>query len=213
MPQTPSQRSTRSNSNPNPNITFTEIKSLIEDAKSQLMGKISQEIGRLSEMLTTALQRIDDLDRKTKLIERNHQENHAKLEEQIKDLRKKSDRNYTEMLQEVEQRAYRSSNVIFFGLPESNEGTFEQRKNSDLVSVNDVLTKIDSVVEISSPMACQRLGKSSSTKPRPLRITGLTSTSKLNILRRSRSLRNSEEYKHVFINADLTLMQQREAKA
>ena len=208
MSKTPSQRLTRSNSNPNSNITLQDIKSLIENTKTQLLGKLSVEINKLSDMLTTLIARIDNLDKKSKEIEKQCSESHAVLDEKIKELKCSYESSMEEMMLEMEQRNQRSGNVIIFGLPESNEGTAEERKTCDSKAVDELLIKIDVNIP---PTQAHRLGKPRSSKPRPLRVSGLNRSEKFAILRKAKSLRQYEKYRNVFINPDLTRRQQNEA--
>ena len=176
------------------------------------MGKLSHEIGKLTDMLGTVLHRIDLLDKKTRQIEEFCSEGHAKLHREIEDLKKNNNTNMKEAILEMEQRAYRSSNIVIFGLDEPFEGSVEERKSSDLLAIKNILFKIDAQDSQPLALASQRLGKPTSRKPRPLRITGLSIARKSDILRKSRNLKNFGEYKNVFIKADLTPRQQYEAK-
>ena len=212
MPHTPSQRTTRSNSNPSTTITLMDIKLLIESTKTELLGKLSQEVDKLSGMLATLLHRVDDLDKKTYEIEKHCSESHALLDKEIKDLKKSSEINVSELMQEMEQRTFRSGNIIIFGLPELKEGTVEERKSADMAAVNELLSKIEADAYVSSPQTSHRLGKPSNEKPRPLRITGFNVAEKSEILRKARSLRSHDEYENTFVNPDLTPRQQRESK-
>ena len=209
MAQNASQRVTRSNSNPNTDITLHDIKSLIEETQSQILGKLTFEVNRLSDMLTTVIGRIQDLDERCKEIEWQCSENHAKFDEKINDLKKSHEENMQEMMQEMDQRMFRNANIMIFGLPESSDGTIEERKDRDSSSVESLLNKMD--VEDCS-IVTRRIGKPRNDKPRPLRVTGLTLSKKYEILRKARSLKGQEEFKGVFFNPDLTPRQQREAK-
>jgi len=213
MPNTPSNRQTRSNSTPNTSVTFADIKSLIETAKDQFFGKLTQEVDRLSGLLTTLLQRVEDLDRKTTHIEQSCIESHARFEKEISELRKSNENNITELMLEMEQRIQRSGNIIIFGIPEQSQGTIEERRSLDASAVDELLSEIDEEVPESKSLQIHRLGKPRDGRPRPLRITGFTVGQKLQVVRSARSLRNSDNYKNVFVNSDLTPRQQREARA
>lgn len=209
MSQNSSQRITRSNSNPNTDITLHDIKSLIEDTKSQLLGKLTFEVNRLSDMLTTVIGRIDGLDKRCKEIERQCSESHAKFDEKINDIKKTYYENMQEMMQEMDQRMHRNANIMIFGLSEPSEGTVEERKDRDSFTVESLLTRME--VEVSS-VKSHRIGKPRIDRPRPLRVTGLSLSEKTEILRKARSLKGNDEFKSVFLNSDLTPRQQYEAK-
>lgn len=215
MPQTPletstsNQRTTRSNSNPNTNITLLDIKSLIEDTKTQLLGQLTLEISRLSATLDTLINRIDTLDKRSNEIEKQCTESHSKLNEQISELQKAHEANINELMMEMDQRIHRSSNVIIFGLPESTEGSIEERRSSDKEHIENISSELNLNISYRSS---HRLGRPRSNKPRPMRITGLDIGEKSELLRKARSLRNNSDYEGVYINPDLTPLQQHEAK-
>ena len=209
MPTTPITRKTRSNSTPNTNVSFSDMQSLIETVKNQIFGKLTQEVDRLSSILTTLLQRVEDLDKKTTNIEQSCIESHARIEREISELKKSNE----DLMPEVEQRIQRSGNIVIFGMPEQSQGTVEERKSLDAGAVDELLSEIDEEVPSSHSLQVQRLGKPREDRPRPLRVSGFTVSQKLQVVRSSRSLRNIDDYKNIFINSDLTPRQQREARA
>jgi hypothetical protein len=213
MSTTPSSRKTRSNSTPNTNVSLSDIKALIESTKNQLFGKLTQEVDRLSGLLTTVLHRIEELDKKTTHIEKSCLESHACLEREISEMKRNNEENITELMKEMEERIQRSGNIIIFGLPEQCEGTAEERRSRDADAVDDLLGKIDEEVPSSQSLQIHRLGRPREDRPRPLRVTGFTTGQKIRVIRSSKSLRSTENYKNVFVNTDFTLRQQREARA
>lgn len=195
-------------------LSLSDIKSLIEDSKNQLLGKLTNEVDRLSQLLTTLIHRIDDLDKKTTQIERSCIESHSRFEREIRELKKSNEENVTELRQEMEQRIHRSGNIIIFGLPEQNEGTADERKSRDSNAVVEIIGEIDvDVAQSTQYLQVHRLGRPRMDKPRPLRVSGFTVGQKAQVLRSAKSLRNRDGYKDIFINPDLTPHQQREANA
>ena len=95
---------------------------------------------------------------------------------------------------EMEQRSQRSGNLIFFGLPEQNDGSVEERRKAELQTINVLLTKIDADTIVALPQTFYRLGRPSDGKPHPLRITGSRTVEKSEILRKSKHLRSHDEY-------------------
>lgn len=212
---TPSSRTTRSNSTSTPatNISLSDIKSLIEDTKNQLLGKLTCEVDRLSVLLTSLLNRIEVLDKKTSNIEKSCTESHAKFEKEISELKKSNENKINEQMLEMEQRIHRSGNIIIFGLAEQTEGTAAERNLYDAKDVDALLDEIEEDISDSLSLQVHRLGKPNADRPRPLRVSGFTIGQKELILRGSRSLRSKEDYKNVYVNSDLTPRQQREEKA
>ena len=88
------------------------------------------------------------------------------------------------------------------GLPEPSSGSLQERKDDDKDTVRDIVTELGlSPMNISDT---QRIGKIDSKKPRLLCVTCADKSSKFDLLRSAKELRNSEKYKHCFINPDMT---------
>lgn len=73
------------------------------------------------------------------------------------------------IINEINQRQLRASNLIFYNVVESMASKVEDRVSHDFDQVNEVLQSImkDTVVK---PIKVIRLGRSASDKPRPLKV-------------------------------------------
>lgn len=209
MPTTPTQKTTRSSSNPNTNITLLDIKTLIESSKKEILSKLKTEVTKLTEMFTTLSDRIDELERRNTQLEQKYTASSAKLEE-VNQLQAVKEEKADELLKEMEERIHRRDNIIISGVPELSEGTAEERKRKDCEIVQDILNKIVDEVPISK--AIYRLGRPRPDRARPIRVVGLDASDKANILRKSRSLKRDTNYGKIYVNPDLTPRQQKEAK-
>ena len=113
---------------------------------------------------------------------------------------------------EVEERDKRRLNLIVFNQPESEQADPNERQSEDIAFFEDkCTTHLDTTISITK---ASRLGKKDSniTKPRPLRITLLDERQKKQILRNASTLKdvkNDDVAKNLFINPDLTPIQQK----
>ena len=208
MPHTPSQsqRYTRSNSNPNANISLLDIKTLIEKSTSEILDTMRSEIDRLNMTISSLIHRIDELEKRSQ----KHSENYAKLEVEVKNLQTFEDEKAEELLHEMEQRNYRRSNIIISGIPEQTRGLVDETNNKDMDFILDLFRRLDVTLSIAPNL--HRLGNPRSGRPRSIRVCGLESSTKMKILQKSRNLKNDQVFRGVFINADLTPQQQLKAK-
>ena len=115
------------------------------------------------------------------------------------------------LLNEIRDRDVRKLNLIIFNLPESKATEIEKRKEDDQEEIRGLLDKIDALVPFSK---CVRLGKApssppSSQRPRPLRITTASVTDQHKVLKAAVKLREIEDYQDVYINKDLTPLEQK----
>lgn len=112
------------------------------------------------------------------------------------------------VLDEVEDRERRRNNIVLFGLPEQESGTAEARKEHDKGLLEEVFEALDcGEVEIDS---FHRLGRVVEGKTRPVKAVLHTREGKTEVLRNSRSLRNTDKFKRVFVSNDKTKLQQSE---
>lgn len=88
-----------------------------------------------------------------------------------------------EYLDEIEDRLSRKRNVIAFGIPESQGGDAQTRKQRDIEALSGIFTEL-SFVEDMSAIRCFRLGKFSSNlaRPRPLKVVTSSSDKAANLI-------------------------------
>ncbi|KAJ3649105.1 hypothetical protein Zmor_020866 [Zophobas morio] len=135
-----------------------------------------------------------------------------KLRKELEDIKTKgftnnvdqqSDPNIEEVISEARDRNHREKNIIITGLPETN-GSPEERKRKDMEKITQIISTAipENDYKIMSAM---RLGKSSSTKPRSIKIV-FDNSATVNVLVRAKPKIDS-----VYFNNDLTPMQQQQA--
>ncbi|XP_050540404.1 uncharacterized protein LOC126905053 [Daktulosphaira vitifoliae] len=113
-----------------------------------------------------------------------------------------TDQNNIDLVNEINDRLYRSRNILIFN-------TSENDIISDEAVVNDLISNMKVSVSISK---IQRIGNLS-IKNRPLRITFNEASDVITILKSKSKLRNTDKYKNLWINSDLTTIQREKMKS
>jgi hypothetical protein len=116
-----------------------------------------------------------------------------------------------EAIREMEARDQRRLNLIVSGVGEKSDGTVDERKAFDEECVTQLFREIG--LSDVSLRDVRRIGNVQQSKSRLIRITCSNVDEKNSILRNARRLRSVSRYKNVFINTDLTPMQQKKHKA
>lgn len=119
---------------------------------------------------------------------------------------------------ERSDRDRRKFNIICFNAPESKGESAQSRKESDVLTIQNIfynILEVDREIEIMEPV---RLGKKdlesgNNGKPRPLRFKVKDLESKNILLRAGKYLRNGEDstLKNIYFTPDLTKSQRDEA--
>ena len=116
------------------------------------------------------------------------------------------------MVAELEERNRRRSNLILSGLPEKTDGSAEERREWDAVKAQSLFESLTHLNR-SVILYVHRIGKINSNKPRLLRVICRDQDTKSAILRKAKDLRTMPQFRGVFVNQDLTPIQQKEEKS
>jgi cell division septum initiation protein DivIVA len=111
---------------------------------------------------------------------------------------------------ELEQRIRRKGNIIISGVSERPNGTLEEKREHDKEAVDSILKEMEA--DDCTFEKCYRIGQPKSNGVRLLRVIGFDEDERNKILRKAKSLRNKESFRGIYVNPDLTPIQQREAK-
>ena len=112
---------------------------------------------------------------------------------------------FNNLQRDMEGRLLRMTNVIVRGLPEGS-GTVQERAQKDEKAVEDLLTAIE--VRSGNVTGVKRLGKVKDGHARLLCVTFRDVSQKHEVLRKAKLLRDSSKFKRVYVQPDLTRMQQ-----
>ena len=193
-----SERKTRSNSNAS-SITLEDIKSLIENSTAEILKGLRQEVDTLKESISSLHKRVDQLDTAN-----------AKLASRCQELQQKCSAalankiDFDDVCRETEERWKRRNFIIISGLQEKTSGSLDERKSHDAESVKDLLVELDA--QDCSIEEMTRIGRIDTSKPRLLRVK-CEVEDKFKMLRQARKLRDSSNFKNVYINPDMTRFQ------
>ena len=119
-----------------------------------------------------------------------------------------------EMKEEMREREERATNVVVYGVKESEETDPEKRKKHDAEKVKEMAAKIGVTTgELEVKFRAGKKNDAANSKPRPMIVRVEDDETRENILRNARRLAREEEWKTVFVSEDLTWKQREEAKA
>lgn len=195
MPDTPAQRKLRSDSNPSNTITLKDIKTLIDNSKTEILSFLKKEVDGITGILHGLVNRVEEIER----VNRHLHDRCAKLEEKQESI-----------ISEIEDRQRRQSNLVISGLSEKQSGNNDERKAHDDKHVCNLLRELD--VSKDAVRTSYRIGKPQSNRSRLLRMVCYDKDQKMEILRKARKLNDSDNFKKTYINPDLTPLQQLQQK-
>ena len=216
-----SQRTTRQNSVTveSPSESFPDLRALLVESNKQVLQSISSlkdDIGELRSTFSSLEKRIGGIE----IALTSFRESQAKCQEEVDSIKKeieflkasekKSSLQSREnsILREVEDREERRDNIMVFGVTEKINGSIDERKKHDLISLREIFGELGSSdVE---PSAVRRVGSVNNHKARPLKVKLDDRSEKAELLKKARSLRDSSVYKNVYLTNDLTKFQQKE---
>ena len=161
---------------------------------------------KINAQFNTLFGKISQVVEKQSVLEKSVKE----LQEEIKILKTNQHESLNSMYDELELRIRRKGNIIISGISEQVTGTVEERRERDKEAMESVFAKIEA--SDCSFENCYRIGQPKPSGARLLRVTGFDETGRNQILRKAKSLRDSDSFRGIYINPDLTPFQQREAK-
>lgn len=197
-------RATRSGSSSD--ITLDAIRILINESNKEVKEFLSSKIESVCVKVSLLTSKITDLEETITCLRKANESQQREI-----DLLKESMKNFDPemLLKECEQRQYRSSNILVFGLPEKTTGSLQERKEFDENEMEKLIEflKLEEV-EIEK---CHRIGKPIRDGQRMLKMRVESVDTKKEILRKSKLLKDSP-FSNVFLRPDLTPLQQEARK-
>ena len=188
------------------NISEESLRLILDSNKTELLSEMKKVQDSLNS-LQLKIQNVDTTLVRILETQKTQDIEIQALKAQVRDL----SQDYSNIMNEVEDRERRRPNLIVAGMQELEDGSVEDRKKFDADKI-DVLFKELCDFEDSVVSSVFRIGKNNSSGPRLLKVICRDSDSKRSLLRKSKDLRDSTKYKNVYINPDLTPTQQRENK-
>lgn len=173
---------------------FGDLKSLIDCIKNDFTSALESLRCEIGDRLAAFKQDVDN---------------------QLKAQKLSAPLNFDEVIDEVNERQTRKSNLILFGLPEPSEDLDgNARTAADNAQVSLVLKTLDSSADITNikPRRLGRLAKTN-TSPRPVKVALVNEAAVHSFLRVASKLRGVGGYEKVFLSTDKTPKQIQAYKA
>lgn len=188
---------------------INELKQLIKASKTEVIDTFRHELNNLNEKLESLTVRFSDLESSLLSVKRDQDKLKSELDSVKSELGAIVDQSFESSLIEMDNRSMRLNNIIVRGLPEKL-GSVEERLSGDVEAVQRLLETLN--VEGVTTFEVKRLGKPINDRPRLLRVGLPGIFKKQEVLRKSKALKNSC-FNNVFIQSDLTPLQQERERA
>ena len=198
-------RNTRSNSLSD--LTLDTLKTLLGEQKQEIILSLSSKVDELNSKVTDLISRIKHLENIVTSVSEKQEEQQEEIDN-LKEL-VSSTANPESLLDEIQQRLSRANNVVVSGLPEKTSGSVVERTQQDLLQFK----RLTEFLDISDVCVthCTRVGGTRQDGNRLLKVKLMDPIQRAQLLRKSKSLRNTE-FGKVYINPDLTPTQQSKHK-
>lgn len=211
---TPKGKILRSNSL---SCTLPDIEALISSsisaAKDDIINTFKKELRKVNDTLESLTGRINNIEIHLAEIENKQirQDNDIKsLNDKVNYITSQSSTSNNDLYKEIELRLSKKENVVISGIPESNAGSVQDRITADEAYINCLMEELD--IQNVKYKRIERIGKIPTRGSRLLRVCGLESHKRVDLLKKSKELRNSTQYRRVYIHADLTPMQRHQER-
>lgn len=222
MPDSTPKRNTRSGSSSS-NITLSDIKSLIESARSEIIQTVKSEIESLKTTVNALQENVKQLEGANKLLQASFdhiktevdalrsskaefQQKSIEIDEFIKTAEYHQRDVYMKLSEEISEQTRKKCNFVISGVAESSSNNSDNSSNDDNVKCVEILNKIgcngDGISEV------HRIGRQSADRPRLLMVKSKSEAFKEDVLRKAKNLRNHPNFHGIYLNPDRTHLQQ-----
>ena len=181
-------------------LLLAEIKNLkvaIETSKKEVIDTLRKDIEGLRQTVHSLTSRVADLEQQNE-----------DMKEKLQQFSWAPEMLTEGIIDECNQRRSRECNLFISGLPEAESESAEEAEREDLSTFSDIIHAIG-VKEVGVEQV-RRVGRSRGK--RPLKVTLESVEQKWKVLKMAAKLRNKSPFSAVFINEDLTPMQQVQRK-
>ena len=192
---------------------FHTVREEIQETRTVLDKRITSDVSGLREdikKLKKDLTKNSDpkLREEIENIKKDMKEHEENLKEKIDE---KMNDATTVCLDEFREREGRKLNIMLFNVPESEKEDPEEKKKDDLEFLRILMSEIKLTVPFSQVI---RIGVTEKThgKPRPMRARTTCTTDQRNILKAASILKDTEDYKDMYIKKDETPLKRYQTK-
>ena len=169
-----------------------------------------ENVLKVNSSIETLSKKIDGIEGKLAELQTKSNEHEASIHEIRLALMNIRNDIAADLTEEVMQRTRRINNLIVSGIPEKSDGTVIERQEHDLEEFSKVIHELG--LSCDGKPEVRRIGQVRQGKPRLLKVTNLDTRSKQGIMRNAKILRKSSSFNSIYINNDLTPVQQKESR-
>ena len=198
-------RDTRSNSNSKNTVTNDDLKQLINSMKTEILASIDSRLSAIVCKIDTMSAKILDLENSFSSLQRTQMKHAVDIEDMKKEIKGCRDEFVLEAVSELKRREDKKLSLILFGVKELQSGSVNDRQQYDADVCHDILYGLN--VSDKSLADIRRIGRLGDR--RLLRIKCNSEEQKFELLRKAKGLRFSPNYKSVFVQNDLTVLERR----
>ena len=119
-----------------------------------------------------------------------------------------------DMKEEMREMEEKSGNIVVYGLKESAEPDAEKRTEEENAKVRKMAEqmRVELKGEVSMKWRCGKRSEDASAKPRPMIVKVDDDETRESLFRNARMLNRVDEWKGVFVSADMTYAQREEER-
>ena len=198
-------RDTRSNSNSKNTVTNDDLKQLINSMKTEILASIDSRLSAIVCKIDTMSAKILDLENSFSSLQRTQMKHAVDIEDMKREIKGSRDEFVLEAVSELKRREDKKLSLILFGVKELQSGSVNDRQQYDADVCRDILYGLN--VSDKSLADIRRIGRLGDR--RLLRIKCNSEEQKFELLRKAKGLRFSPNYKSVFVQNDLTVLERR----
>lgn len=186
--------------------SLDEIRKVIREENIEAARLLRKEIEDIHSEIRSVLDRLKSFEECLSKVSDTQKRHEYEIERLSEAVREKASTDLTLAVAEIEDRLARQTSVVIRGLPESSGNVMEQSENDKRV-FRDICETLD--IKEMPEVELKRIGTIKANRPWLLKVTFLNKCVRDTVLERCKMLRKSK-HKEVFINKDLTVLEQRE---
>ena len=185
------------------------LKDLVNEMKNDLMLTINTEFEKISESLASLSSQVKNIEHRMDDLSKTQCVQTLDINNLKSSMKRVSAELPDQILDEVENRLRRRHNIILSGVAEPEVGSVGDRVAEDTATIEGVARELGCDIDFSN---VHRIGRITGGRPRLLSFCCKSEEDKVSLLRNAKKLRTTRKFKGVYINRDLTPMEQRQRR-
>ena len=173
--------------------------------------RLKEKVEVLEKIVDRMDKRMDEMEKKSEKVKENLVDVGKEVTSGMSEAKEEAKKEMKEEMRVMEEK---SSNIVLYGVKESEEGDAEKRQEADNEKVKEMAAHVgvDLKGEVSVKWRCGRRSDDPISKPRPMIVKVADDETRENLLGNARKLSGVQGWKRVFISPDLTYAQREEER-